>query len=377
MCVQLGRYHSAVLRPVIGYTRTADGVAVAYTEVGDGLGPIVVCAPLIGQLEIAWEEPAFEQFMSRLAVGTRVVLFDRRGSGLSDRAGGLTGELSLPRLVADVESVLDACEVERAVLLGFSLGGATALQFAAECPHRTDALIVFGTAPRVLRDRGFPYGIPIDDFDAWIERAVGGWGTGASVEVDGPTMAGNERYRAWAARLERHTASPGGLRQSLQAALAYDVRASLAAIRAPTLVLHRRGDRAVPFANARYLADHIRNAELVELDGVEHTYFLGDQTAVLASIRDFIDRQVAGGSLRPAVRAAERHHAYSFGWSALAPGEREVAKLVAEGLTNAEVAERLGISPFTVDGRLRRAFAKLGVSTRVELTAEYVRLDQI
>ena len=133
----------------------------------------------------------------------------------------------------------------------------------------------------------------------------------------------------------------------------------------------------MPFANARYLADQIPNAELVELDGVEHTYFLGDQTAVLATIRDFIDRQVAGGSLRPAVRAAERHHAYSFGWSALAPGEREVAKLVAEGLTNSEVAERLGISPFTVDGRLRRAFAKLGVSTRVELTAEYLRLEQI
>ena len=239
------------------------------------------------------------------------------------------------------------------MLLGFSFGGATALQFAAECPRRTDALIVFGTTPRVLRDRGYPYGIPIDDFDAWIERAVGGWGTGASVEVDGPTMAGNDRFRRGQLARAAHGLA-GAACGRASGALAYDVRTSLAAIRAPTLVLHRRGDRAVPFANARYLADHIPNAELVELDGVEHTYFLGDQTAVLASIRDFIDRQVAGGHSDPAVRAAERHAAYSFGWSALAPGEREVAKLVAEGLTNAEVAERLGISPFTVDGRLRR-----------------------
>jgi DNA-binding CsgD family transcriptional regulator len=150
----------------------------------------------------------------------------------------------------------------------------------------------------------------------------------------------------------------------------------LGAISVPTLVLHRRGDQAVPFENARYLAERISKAQLVELDGVEHTYFLGDQTGLLSCIRDFIDRHVAGGALRTAVRAAERRDAHSLGWNALAPGEREVATLVAEGLTNAEMAERLDISPFTVDGRLRRAFAKLGVKTRVELTTEYRRPEQ-
>ena len=365
-----------MLRPVVRYTRTADGVAIAFTELGDGPTTIVVAAPLIGQLEIAWEEPAFEQFMRRLAVGTRVVMFDRRGSGLSDRASGLTGELSLVELGQDVGSVLDATGVDRAVVLGFSLGGATALQFAADHPDRTDALIVFGASPRVLRDRGYPCGIEIDDVEDWIERAVAGWGTGASVEVDGPTMAGNDRYRAWAARMERHTTSPGGFRQSLRASVRYDVRSLLGAIAAPTLVLHRRDDQAVPIENGRYLAARIPGAQLVELDGVEHTYFLGGQTAVLRSIRDFIDLHLAGGTLRSAVQGAERHGAYSVGWRALAPGEREVATLVAEGLTNTEIAGRLGISRFTVDGRLRRAFAKLGVSTRVELTAEYVRLGQ-
>jgi DNA-binding CsgD family transcriptional regulator len=151
------------------------------------------------------------------------------------------------------------------------------------------------------------------------------------------------------------------------------VRPLLESIRAPTLVLHRRDDQAVPVTNGRYLAEHIPDAAFMELDGVEHTYFLGDQAAMLDTIRAFIDARVAHGALRTAVRRAERKSAYRHGWTALTPGEREVAALVSQGMTNAEVAARLRASPFTVDGRLRRVFAKLGVSTRVELTAEYLR----
>jgi pimeloyl-ACP methyl ester carboxylesterase/DNA-binding CsgD family transcriptional regulator len=367
---------SLVLRPTVSYTSADDGVAIAYSTFGDGPVPIVVVAPLIGQLEIAWEEPAFEQFITRLAVGATVVLFDRRGSGLSDHVGDTPGELELPRLASDVESVLRSGGFDQAVILGISLGGATAMQFAADHPERTSALVVVGSTARVTKDAGYDLGMDIGDADAWVGRAVAGWGTGASVEVDGPTMAGDARYRAWAARLERHTVSPGGFAETVRASLGYDVRPVLESIRAPTLVLHRRDDQAVPVVNGRYLAEHIPNAAFVELAGVEHTYFLGDQGAMLDAVRAFIDAQVAHGALRTAVRRAERKSAYGHGWTALTPGEREVATLVSQGMTNAEVADRLRASPFTVDGRLRRVFAKLGVSTRVELTAEYLRTSR-
>jgi pimeloyl-ACP methyl ester carboxylesterase/DNA-binding CsgD family transcriptional regulator len=365
-----------LLRPTVSYARADDGVALAYSTFGDGPVPIVVVAPLIGQLEIAWEEPAFEQFISRLAIGATVVLYDRRGSGLSDHPGGSQGELELPRLASDVDSVLRACGIGEAVIVGISLGGATAMQFAADHPDRTSALVVVGSTARVAKDDDYDLGMEIGDADAWIGRAVAGWGTGASVEVDGPSMAGDARYRAWAARLERHTVSPAGFAETVRASLDYDVRPLLGSIRAPTLVVHRRDDQAVPVDNGRYLAEHIPDAAFVDLEGVEHTYFLGDQAAILDAIRAFIDASVAQGTIRTAVRRAERKSAYGHGWAALTPGEREVATLVSQGMTNAGVAERLRVSPFTVDGRLRRVFAKLGVSTRVELTAEYLRTSR-
>jgi pimeloyl-ACP methyl ester carboxylesterase/DNA-binding CsgD family transcriptional regulator len=363
-----------VLRPEVRYARAADGVAIAYSTFGDGPVPIVVAAPLIGQLEIAWEEPAFEGFISRLAVGATVVLFDRRGSGLSDHAPGSDGQLELAQLASDIEAVLDACGIGQAVVFGISMGASTAIQFAARHPGRTSALVVLGGGPRLTRTDGFDLGIDPEMIDRWIDAAVAGWGTGASVEADGPTMAGDDRYRAWAARLERHTISPGGFRATLRAVFDYDVRPLLPLITAPTLIAHRRDDQGVAFEHGRYLADHIPDAVFVELPGVEHTWFLGPQRALLDAIRGFLDDRVAGGRLRPAVRRAERKSAYGYGWTALTPGEREVAALVAQGLTNAAVADRLGISPFTVDGRLRRVFTKLGVTTRVELTSEHGRL---
>jgi DNA-binding CsgD family transcriptional regulator len=138
-------------------------------------------------------------------------------------------------------------------------------------------------------------------------------------------------------------------------------------------VLHRRRDAAVPIENGRYLAAHIPNAKFVELPGVEHTYFLGDQQQMLSAIRGFIDEHIGDGSLQTAVRRAERKRAYGLGTDALTPAERDVVGLIAEGLTNAQAAERLHVSPHTIDGRLRRVFAKLNVSTRVEFTREHAR----
>jgi pimeloyl-ACP methyl ester carboxylesterase/DNA-binding CsgD family transcriptional regulator len=364
-----------VLRPAVRYARADDGVAIAYSTIGDGPITVGFVSPFISQLEIAWEEPAFEHFITRLAVGTRVVLFDRRGSGLSDQSASTPDELGLSRLALDVLAVLDATETDRAVVVGASLGGTTAAQFAFDHPARTRALVLIASSPRLTIAPGYDGGIAPDDVEEWIERAVATWGSGASVEAEGHSMSGNVRYREWAARLERHTSSPGGVAMTLRAAFGYDVRPLLSEIRVPTLVVHRRGDPGATVEHGRYFAEHIPDSTYVELPGEEHTYFLGDHDAMLRAIRSFIDERVADGAIGAAVRRAERRSNYGYGWDALTPAEREVAGLVAQGLTNAEVADRLRTSRFTVDGRLRRVFTKLEVSTRVELTAEYGRLD--
>jgi pimeloyl-ACP methyl ester carboxylesterase/DNA-binding CsgD family transcriptional regulator len=365
-----------VLRPTVRYARTNDGVAIAYSTVGHGPVTIVFASPLISQLEIAWEEPAYEHFITRLATGARVILFDRRGSGLSDHAPSTLDELNLSRLALDVLAVLDATDSDQAVVVGASLGGATAVQFAYEHPERTSALVLIATSPRLTTAPGYEIGIDPDDVDGWIHRAVSIWGAGGSVEAEGPSMAGNVRYREWAGRLERHTASPGDVETMTRAAFGYDVRPLLPELSIPTLVVHRCDDPGAAVEHGRYLAEHIPDATYVELPGQEHTYFLGNDDAILDAVRAFIDERVAGGTMRSAVRRAERRSNYGSGWDALTPTEREVATLVAQGLTNAEVADRLRTSRFTVDGRLRRVFTKLDVSTRVELTAEYARLER-
>jgi pimeloyl-ACP methyl ester carboxylesterase/DNA-binding CsgD family transcriptional regulator len=363
-----------VLRPAVRYARADDGVAIAYSTFGDGPITFVFVSPLISQLEIAWEEPAFEQFMTRLAVGARVILFDRRASGLSDQSASTADELELSQLARDVVAVLDATSTDRAVVIGASMGGATAVQCACNHPARTSALVLVATSPRVLKAPGYDVGLDPNDVDNWITRVVAAWGSGGSVEAEGASMAGNTRYREWAGRLERHTSSPAGVALTIRASLHYDVRALLPDVRVPTLVVHRRNDPGAAVEHGRYLAEHIPDATYVELPGEEHTYFLGDRDAILDAIRTFVDERLAGGELQAAVRRAERRSNDGHGWDALTPAEREIAILVAQGLTNAEVADRLRMSRFTVDGRLRRVFAKLGVSTRVELTAHYARI---
>jgi DNA-binding CsgD family transcriptional regulator len=158
-------------------------------------------------------------------------------------------------------------------------------------------------------------------------------------------------------------------------AASVDVRPLLDWLRVPTLVLHRSEDQHLPAEDGRDLAERIPGAVFVELPGEQHTIFLGDQRAALDAIIGFLDSTVADGALAPALRRADRRNAAARGWHSLTPAEKELADLVAAGMTNSEIAARLHISPHTVDGRLRRVFAKLGVNTRVELTAERARVS--
>jgi DNA-binding CsgD family transcriptional regulator len=199
-------------------------------------------------------------------------------------------------------------------------------------------------------------------------------GTGTGIAILSPSMASDDRHREWVARLERHACSRSMVEAALRAAEDYDVRPLLPGLDVPTLVLHRVGDQVVSLGKARHLAEQIRGARLVELPGEDHVFFLGDQKPLLDALIAFLDVRVAGGALSERIRELERRSAFGFGWNSLTPSEREVAALAANALTNAQIAERLRMSRHTVDGRLRRVFAKLDITSRVELSAEYSRL---
>ena len=362
-----------VLRPEVRYARADDGASIAYSVVGDGPVTIVLVSPLVSHVEIIWEEPALEHLISRLGVCSRVVVFDRRGIGLSDASPGRGEGAGLSRLAADVAAVLDGCDTQAAVLMGVTFGVQPALQFAADFPSRTQALVLVGGWAKLMRIMQFDFETDPSQIDAWAEAAARRWGTGTILAAHAATIRESARYREWAARVERNASSPGAVAAMLRWAAGLDARPLLGRVRAPTLVLHRTADWTVPVEHSRYLAAHIPGATLVELPGEAHTIFLGDQRPVIDAMVGFLDREVADGALRAALRRADRRNASARGWRSLTPAEREVADLVAAGLTNGEIAARLHISRHTVDGRLRRVFAKLAVNTRVQVTAERAR----
>jgi pimeloyl-ACP methyl ester carboxylesterase len=193
-----------VLRAEVWYARADDGVTIAYSVVGDGPVTIVVVSPLISQLELAWEEPALEHFWSRFAACARVVMFDRRGAGLSDRSP--VGErLGLAALALDIKAVLDACGAGQAVLFGVTFGCPVAIRFAASFPDRTQALVSAGGFAKLTRLGEFDFAADPAQVGEWASRTARGWGSGVVFGANAPAMRDNARYRDWAARMERHT----------------------------------------------------------------------------------------------------------------------------------------------------------------------------
>jgi pimeloyl-ACP methyl ester carboxylesterase/DNA-binding CsgD family transcriptional regulator len=358
---------------VVWHAHASAGVNIAYASVGDGSTAMVIVPPLVFQVDLMWDEPAFETFVTRLASASRVILFDRRGSGLSDHVAATHESLSLQNLATDVAAVLDSAGVSRAVVVGASIGAMTAVRFAHDFPERAEATVLIGGNARFLQAPDYPFGFDPGHLEKWIDAATTRWGTGALVEADAGTVQFDDRYRAWGARLERHASTPGLVADSLRIATSYDLRPLLSSVAVPTLVVHRRDDAVISVDHARYLAAHIPHAELAELAGDEHTFFLGEQGSMLKAITAFVDRHVPTAGMRAASRRAERRDAYGSGWDTLTASEREVAALVAMGLTNKEIAVRLRLSAYTVDGRLRRIFSRLGVSTRSAVASEYAR----
>jgi pimeloyl-ACP methyl ester carboxylesterase/DNA-binding CsgD family transcriptional regulator len=338
-----------------GPTRYAKsgGLRIAYQVMG--AGPDLVMVPgLTSHLEMQWRDPGYRRFVRSLSSFCRLVRFDKRGTGLSDP---VTEPPTLDQRMADLMAVSSAAGCRRPVVLGFSDGGPAAIALAAAHRRSVRALILYGTSPR------HPPGPVMRQLRAMARQ----WGQGDSLGIFAPTLAG-ELARQDRAAFERASASPAMIRALVESLVLTDVRGRLAEVTVPALVLHRRSD-FVPVAEARLLVAGISGARLVELEGSDHLPWVGDVSGVLAPIAEFVGDICGHSDQRAAAGPVARPRRPAIGWDALTDAERRVADLVAGGLANREVAERLYVSRYTVETHLKHVFTKLGVSSRTELAA--------
>ena len=277
---------AAAIVPDVHYARSGD-VNVAYQVLGSGPVDLVFVMGWVSHLEYFWNEPSFARFLTRLASISRLILFDKRGTGLSDPVP--TSQLpSLEQRMDDVRAVMDAVGSRQAVLLGVSEGGPLCALFAATYPEKTDALVMIGSYARRLRDTDYPWGPTREERDAFCRSLLEQWGGPVGIEERAPSRAKDVAFRSWWASYLRMGASPGAAVALTRMNSDIDVRGVLPAIRVPTLVLHRRGDQCLRVDEGRYLASRIAAARFVELSGEDHLPFVGDQDGLLREIEQFL-----------------------------------------------------------------------------------------
>jgi len=262
-----------------------DGVHIAYTVVGDGPIDVVYTSGIWSNLDVMWEEPRWAHFLDRLASFSRLIAFDMRGVGLSDRG---SDPPFLESQMDDMSAVMGAAGSESAVIFGGARGGAMSMLFAATYPERVRALVLYAGVAKTVRSADFPYGKSAQEQQVFFDRFVAEMGTGQNLDLQGPGGLDDPRFVRWWARFERLVATPNAYRELAAIFQDLDVRAVLPSIQAPTLVLQRVGDRVTPVGQARYLAATIPGARLVELPGDDHIPFLGDGDAVVDEVEEFV-----------------------------------------------------------------------------------------
>ncbi|HEY0492940.1 MAG TPA: alpha/beta fold hydrolase, partial [Candidatus Dormibacteraeota bacterium] len=273
--------------PETRYARASDGVSIAYQVLGDGPRDLVWVPGWISHVEAAWDEPTMARFFTRLASFSRLILFDKRGTGLSDRVS----EDRLPTLeqrMDDVRSVCDAAGSERAALFGVSEGAPMCLLFAATYPVRTTSVVLFGGYARRQQTSGYPWGASAAEHATFLTEIEREWGGPVGLAARAPSKLSDARFRENWARYLRMGASPSAVLALTQMNAEIDVRPILKTVRVPTLVLHRSGDRVIPVEAGRYLAEQIDAASFVELGGNDHLPWIGDVDAVLGEIEEFL-----------------------------------------------------------------------------------------
>jgi pimeloyl-ACP methyl ester carboxylesterase len=270
--------------PETHYAKSGN-VNIAFQIVGEGPIDIVYVPGWVSHLEYAWESPLVANFYRRLASFSRLILFDKRGTGLSDQAADLP---TLEQRMDDVRAVMEAADSGRAVVFGMSEGGNMSLLFAATYPERTIALITFGVFAKRVWEPEYPWAPTPEQRQGFYDAIEKDWGGPIGIEDIAPSMADDQNLRDWWAAYQRRSASPSAALALARMNTMIDVSNVLPAIHVPTLVLHRIGDLDANIEEGRYIAGRIPGARLVELPGIDHLIYAGDQDSVITEVQSFI-----------------------------------------------------------------------------------------
>ena len=277
---------AAAVPPTTHYVRSGD-VNLAYQVIGEGPPDLVLVPGWVSNVECFWEEPRVARFLRQLAGIGRLILFDKRGTGLSDRVP----QDALPTLeqrMTDVRAVMDAVGSKRATLVGYSEGGSMCALFAATHPDRAAGLVMIGSYARLIRSPDQPWGPSADEYAKHIGQVQRDWGGPLGIEWRAPSVQDDEAFSRWWARFLRMSASPGAAAALLDINRGLDLRHVLPAIRVPTLVMHAVGDQTIDVRYGRYMAARIPGARYVELPGADHLPWLADAEAIGAEIERFV-----------------------------------------------------------------------------------------
>jgi class 3 adenylate cyclase len=273
------------MRPITRYAKSGD-VNIAYQVVGEGPFDLVVVPGWISNVDFAWEDPFYGDWVQRLAAFSRVILFDKRGTGLSDRD---VGDSTLEERMDDLRAVLEAAGSERAAVMGFSEGGPLSMLFAATYPERVRALILYATFARASEAPDYPEGVELrKNVELIRSRLENAWGQGMTLELMAPGLTHIPRAREFMGRYERMCVSPRAGRAHLAWLLEIDVRPVARSLQLPTLVVHRTDDALIRVALGRALAREIPGARYVELGGDGHPPWIGDTAALVGEIQQFL-----------------------------------------------------------------------------------------
>ena len=268
----------------VHYARSGD-LRIAYATFGDGPMDLVFVPGFVSHIENWWEANAPARFFGRIASFSRLIMFDKRGTGMSDPFVGVP---TLEDRIDDVRAVMDAVGSTSAFFSGLSEGGPMSILYSATYPERTRGLILIGSTARIMEAPGYPSSWTRETLDGFVDELSESWGQGGLMNLFLPSFVDDERAQRLWARYQRMGGSPGTASALMEANSRIDVRHVLAHIQVPTLVIHRTDELVLPVVHGRYLADHIPDARLLEQPGDDHLPWLGDADGVLDAIEEFV-----------------------------------------------------------------------------------------